>query len=415
MAPVGSHDTYQVVVWGATGLVGRLVSRHIAQHYQGQIRWAMAGRSREKLEKEKASLAKRFPAAKDTAILIGNADDLDSLQKIASQAKVLISTSGPFAKLGNKVVEACVLSGTHYCDCTGEIPWVMRMAAAHHTEAARRGVKIVPCCGFDSIPSDIGTLYMVDYMQEKLNRRCKKVTHLFGDSKGAASSATILSLFGAYFQEDSKERRQSSDPYCLDPPDSRRGPDKAEDLRMHYNAPTKKWTMPFLMAPINTRVVRRSNALLHHSYGTDFSYEECMETSNALAAAIGLAFLTAICAVCMCWPLHPLLARVLPCLGADPEKIIREGGYWGNTLVGETEEQPGEKSRTVILEMKGPSDPGYGQTSRMVLEAALCLALQEDELERSPVKRGGVLTPASAMGMVLTRRLQKADVSFSVQ
>lgn len=183
---------------------------------------------------------------------------------------------------------------------------------------------------------------------------------------------------------------------------------------MHYNSPTKKWTMPFLMAPINTRIVRRSNALLHHSYGTDFSYEECMEAPNALAAAIGLAILTAVCAMCMCWPLHPLLVRVLPYLGADPEKIIKDGGYWSNTLVGETEEQPGQKSRTVILKMKGPSDPGYGQTSRMVLEAALCLALQEDELERSPVKRGGVLTPASAMGMVLTRRLQKADVSFSV-
>ncbi|KAL3137540.1 hypothetical protein ABBQ38_004823 [Trebouxia sp. C0009 RCD-2024] len=300
MAQVGSHGTYQVVVWGATGLVGRLVSRHIAQHYQGQIKWAMAGRSREKLERERASLTNEFPAAKDAAILIGDADDLDSLQKIASQTKVLISTAGPFAKLGSKVVEACVLSGTHYCDCTGEIPWVMRMVAAHHTEAARRGVKIVPCCGFDSVPSDIGTLYMVDYMQENLNRRCKKVTHLFGESKGAASAATLTSLFGAYFQEDSKERRQSSDPYCLDPPDSLRGPDKAEDLRMHYNSPTKKWTMPFLMAPINTRIVRRSNALLHHSYGnTDVA--NSLEDNTIVDSAAAET-----CTVCVCVVWHRL-------------------------------------------------------------------------------------------------------------
>lgn len=395
--------------------MGRLVSRHIAQHYQGQIKWAMAGRNIEKLKKERDALAKDFPATKDTPLLTGDAEDLDSLRKIANQTKVLISVSGPFAQIGNNVVEACVLSGTHYCDITGEAPWIMRMIKAHQAEAARKGVKIVHCCGFDSIPSDIGTAYLVNYMQDKLNRRCKKVTHLYGDAKGSFSTGTIMSLFGAFFQERSKEQRQSGDPYCLDPPDSRRGPDEAEKLRMRYNSAVKKWMIPFIMAPINTRIVRRSNALLHHSYGTDFSYEEVMEVPNALVASLGLAVMTVACAIFICRPLHPLLSRLLPKIGGDPEKIIKNGGYWSSTLVGETEEQPGQKSCTVILKLKGPSDPGYGQTSRLVLESALCLALQEEELKESNLKQGGILTPASAMGMVLVPRLERAGVSFSIQ
>lgn len=411
----GSDRRYQVVIWGATGVVGRCACTTMIKYYQDEVKWAMAGRNEEKLEAIRNDLAKEYPAARNTPILTGDAEDRDSLVAIASQTKVLISTSGPFAKLGTLVVEACITAGTHYCDITGEVPWVMRIIKTYHAEAACKGVKIVNFCGFDSIPSDLGTTFIVNHMQERLHRRCKKVTHLFGDAAGLTGQGSIASLAAAYFMENSAERRQSSDPYCLDPPDSRRGPDRADTLRIYFDRTLNKWTIPFIMSPINTRVVRRSNALLHHSYGSNFSFEEVAQVPNVLVAGIALVVLTISCALFLCKPLYPLINWVLPRVGADPEKIVQGGGYWNSTFVGETEEQSGHKSQLVLLKMKSRRDPGYWETSRLVVESALCLALQEDELKNSGLKQGGVLTPASAMGMTLVRRLQKAGTSFELQ
>ncbi|DBA91626.1 TPA: hypothetical protein ACH3X1_003234 [Trebouxia sp. C0004] len=238
---------------------------------------------------------------------------------------------------------------------------------------------------------------------------------------GKSGQGTIASLAAAYFMENSPERRQSSDPYCLDPPDSQsvffplRGPDGRDLLRIHFNKALKKWSIPSIMAPVNTRVVRRSNALLHHSYGSDFSYEEFAEVPNVFVAGIALVMLTLSCALFLCKPLYPIINRLLPYLGSDPEKIIQGGGHWNSTMVGETEEQAGHKSQLVLLKMKSKRDPGFWETSRLLLESALCLALQEDELKASGLKQGGVLTPATAMGMVLVRRIQKAGVSFDLQ
>ncbi|KAK9829269.1 hypothetical protein WJX72_004892 [[Myrmecia] bisecta] len=404
---------FHIVVWGATGFVGKLVCEHLARDYQGEgIQWALAGRNKSKLEAVREEISAIDPSLKTLDILLGDIKDEASLDALVSQTQVLLATAGPFARLATPLVAACVRNGTHYCDITGEIPWVRRMIQEHHEEAERKGVAVVHCCGYDSVPSDLGAFYMATHMKQ-MGKKCASVTTLVGPAKGTFSGGTLASLFGAFFEEPAEDRKAVADPYCLDPPNSRRGHDKADFWGVGYNRPTGKFTMPFLMQPVNTRIVRRSNALLGHAYGEEFRYSEAMEAPFVVAMLGALALFWAFLLFSI-RPLHGLYRRLLPKV-PGPSKELQRKGYWTHTLVAESQEEEGVAPAVVLGRVCGQRDPGYWETSRFLLEAGLCLALQKQDLEKSGLRRGGVLTPASAMGSRLIARLKRAGVTFEVQ
>lgn len=327
------------------------------------------------------------------------------MDEVVKRTKVIIALVGPYAALGTEVVEACVRNGTHYVDITGEAWWIKRMVADHHEAAVAARVKVVHCCGYDSIPSDLGAQAVAEYIRSTLDRETASVTMLVDEFKGAASGGTIASVFGL-FNEPPDVQRSIVDPYCLDPPHSTKGPDGADYYGVGYVKELRSWNYPFIMAGINTRVVRRSSALL----GSSFSYHEAQAASRPgwlmapLTVAIGALVLAF---VGLSKPLHPLIRRLLPKQGEGPSPELQRTGYFKHRFVGVSAEGDGGSPAVVIAEMTGDRDPGYGWTSRAAVEAGICLAKQESELRKAGLPDGGVLTPASAMGHVLLDRLQQ--------
>ncbi|KAK9829744.1 hypothetical protein WJX72_007630 [[Myrmecia] bisecta] len=404
---------YEIVVWGATGFVGKLVCEHVAQNYQGQVRWAMAGRNKEKLEAVKQDLIKMNPDCKDVPILIGDIKDQASVDKIAGSTEVVLATAGPYALMGTPIVDASVRMGSHYCDITGESHWIHKMVKRYHEEAAGKGVKIVHACGYDSIPSDLGTTLVVDYIQKQLGKKPASVDTLVGPIYGNVSGGTVATIFEV-LSGPKEDQRISQDPYCLNPPGSHRGSAK-DQFGVRYCKPAGKWTSPFLMATANTRIVRRSAGLLPAVYGDKFEYNEAVENGSVFgAAAYATGFLMA-GALLFIKPLHPLLRKVLPAQGQGPSREVQQKGFWKHTVVGVTEKEADSAPQVVFADVAGKRDPGYWETSRMLLEAGLCLARQEAQLRNSGMLQGGVLTPGTAMGMTLVERLRNAGMTFSVR
>lgn len=392
---------FDIVLWGATGFTGRLVAGELAE-IEG-LRWAIAGRSRDKLERLRYELG-------DVAILIGDAGDPSSLAAIASRAAVVCSTVGPYAKYGGPLVAACVDARTHYCDLTGEVQWVRQMIDEHHERAAAAGARIVCCCGFDSIPSDLGVLMMHRAMAER-GRRLARVDAYYGEMKGGASGGTIASMLEILDQarRDPGVRELVADPYALDPRPRRGGPDRFDVRPIAYERRLGRFTAPFAMAAINGPVVRRSNALLGYAYGERFRYRERMSTPRGLR---GLSFAAAVVgglvglAVGSQIPiLRSQIERRLPSPGEGPSAEQREAGYFVVRLLAEAE---GEPSLLLRGEVADDRDAGYASTAVMLSQSALCLA--RDDLDTP----GGVLTPASAMGAALLERLRAAGMTWEI-
>ena len=335
---------------------------------------------------------------------------------MAAEAEVVCTTVGPYAKYGHELVAACVEAGTDYCDLTGEVPFIRAMIDRHHERARSTGARIVHCCGFDSIPSDLGTLMLQEAAVERFAVPADRVTLVVGASRGGFSGGTVASLTNVVEQAkaDREIRRIVSDPYALNPDGERRGPDGPDRLGPRFDPELGRWTGPFVMASINTRVVRRSNALLGWRYGRDFRYAEVTGFSSGLkgriAAGAVAAGLGAFVGALGLGPTRTLLQKtVLPKPGEGPDLETRENGFFNISLHGRgaaTDEGDFE----LIARVRGHKDPGYGETAKMLGEAALCLALDGAELA-SP---GGVLTPASAMGMTLVGRLRRAGMVFAV-
>lgn len=371
----------------------------------------MAARNKAKMEDLRSTLAQKFEAVQTIPLLIGDVSDRTAIERIVGQTRVIIALNGPYAKLGTPVVEACLSQGTHYCDITGEVQWIRKMVAQHHQEAQRKGIKIVHCCGFDSIPSDLGTAFLADHIQRTTGRPPKAIDNQAAGGAGGLGGGTILSLLNI-FSSSNAELKAISDPYCLDPPSSSRGPDHGDSLMPHYSQGTGKWTSFFVMAPINTRIVRRSHALLGQPFGTDFSYRESMQVPNMVAAMLVSILLAITGVIAYFGPLRWLLLKLAPKPGTGPSRDSMEQGHWKFQVAAQTRESP---SRTILASVTSDSDPGYLSTSRMVAEAGLCLATQEDELKQANLLQGGILTPASAMGLVLVKRLQAAGFGFNVE
>eukprot|EP00878_Enallax_costatus_P002058 GHUV01002224.1.p1 GENE.GHUV01002224.1~~GHUV01002224.1.p1 ORF type:complete len:439 (+),score=107.02 GHUV01002224.1:127-1443(+) len=411
MAAATSTRPYQVVVWGASGFTGRLVCEHIAKDYQAKgLRWAVAGRSAEKLEQIKRDLG-----IESVPSVIADADDSSSLSRLASETDVIIATAGPFAKYGSKVVAAAVEQGTHYCDITGELVWVRRMIQQYHDTAAAKGVKIVHCCGYDSIPFDMGVLLLADHARKQLGKGLSQAYGLSIDARGGFSGGTLASGFNQIESEDSAEVSQlSHDKYFLLPKDARRGSDTAPGILPQWNPVAKKWMAPFVMEVINSRIVQRSS-YLNGYYGSDFKYREAQATNGLVGASLVSSMMVGIGAMFALGPARNFAKRLLPKPGQGPSRDVMLNGYWKHTMIGLTEEKDGQEPQVIKAYVADEHrDPGYWGTARMLLEAGLCLAMDGAACEAAGCQKGGVLTPASAMGMVLIDRLRKAGLKFDI-
>jgi len=404
------NSDLDVVIWGGTGFVGRLTAEYMAR-INAPVRWAMAGRSRAKLESVRAEIAKEVQAIADIPLIEANADDAASIETLASRARVIATTVGPYGLYGKNLVGACAHHGTHYCDLTGEVPFIRWAIDEYHEVAKSTGARIVPTCGFDSIPSDLGVFFLA----EQARQRGKKLAEVRGfvvDAKGGMSGGTVASimLISDLVMKDRSVARLLMDPYSLSPDRKREpGTDEADRMTPRFDATMDGWGAPWLMGGVNTRVVRRSNALSGYAYGSHFRYsEELLMPGGRLGfvpgVLVGGAMMLGLSLMAVP-PARKLMATKIPAPGEGPSKEVRERGRFALRFLGRLE---GEDRPTLAVRVTGRGDPGYLATSRMLAQSALCLALDPVQ----PGFEGGVLTPATAMGMHLVERLRTAEMTF---
>lgn len=411
---------YDLVIWGATGFTGRLTAEYMTRRYgvaDAPLRWAIAGRNRAKLEAIRDELAEIDATAVDIPILLGDSHDRPSLDAIVAQTRVVCTTVGPYTLHGTPLVAACAAGGVAYCDLTGEPPWIRDNIERFGAEAAASGARIVHACGYDSIPSDLGTLMVQEQAMADHGRYAPTVKHLFGPMRGGVSGGTTASML-LLAQQSSRSRRVRrllADPYALAPAaDGQPRPRPSDRPMARYDADFDCWTAPFFMEVTNSRIVYRSHALQEHRYGRSFRYREVMHMGTGLggqvsanAFTLGLGFLLGALEF---EPVRRLLeATVLPAPGEGPGRETRENGFFRTTLLATLPAANGAAAAWVRGKVVGVNDPGYGETAKMLAESALCLALDEAELPQ----RSGVLTPATAMGTRLIERLRAAGMTFA--
>ena len=412
-----AHD---VVLFGATGFTGRLVAEYLVLHGPPSLRLALAGRSRDKLEAARRDLAVHSPRATELPLLLGDARDQVAVEAMASSARVVCTTVGPYSKYGAALVAACARVGTDYCDLTGEVPFMRETIDRHDATAKTSGARIVHACGFDSIPSDLGVFLAAHHLRETHDVGLAHDHGYFGESKGGFSGGTVDSAL--YMMEqaahDRSLRRLLADPYALVPDRTKdRGAKVRDQTRPMYSEELGRWTAPFLMASVNTRVVRRSNALLG-GYGRDFRYAESMTMARGakgfLAATAFTAALGALFGALSVPPARKLIARALPSPGEGPDKAKRDAGYFVTRHVATSDADEKGRTHRVLVTVRGTSDPGYGETAKMLGESALCLALDPLPDGRAGDHAGGVTTPAASMGMRLVERLRTAGMEWNI-
>ncbi|KAI9269393.1 saccharopine dehydrogenase [Sporodiniella umbellata] len=393
---------YDIIVFGATGFTGALTAEYIAGLSDKSLKWALAGRSISKLENVRDSLVEIDSSLKSLDLLIANSDNLESLDKLLAQTRVVISTVGPFMKYGTPLVEACIRQKTHYVDITGEHPWMKQIIDNFDDKAKQGNVLIVPGCGFDSVPSDLGVFVLNEHMQ-KQNLHLSDVKCSVVDMRGTVSGGTIQSFLGAATSGGTA----TLDPYLLA---TRRGVDKGglPCLKKDHDF-NGYWQGFFGMSPVNEKVVRRSWSIWADrgkTYGNTFSYKEYQ--SFGFITGVGYTFLlyTALPLVILLSGL-PVIGKgfmsLLPGSGYGPTREqLKKGGYEFQ-FVGTSESEPYDNPIRARATVIGYRDPGYSDTCRMLTESALCIVKSLDSL---PGKDGGILTPATAFGNVLVDRLR---------
>lgn len=402
---------FDLILFGATGFTGKLVAEYLLAQYGvgGDLHWALAGRNSEKLAAVALDLG---PTATDLPLLKADSASATDMQELAANARVICSTVGPYARYGSALIAACAKLGTHYCDLTAEVPWMVRMMKEHQQTAVESGARIIHACGFDSIPSDLGTFFVHAEMNRTHRVSCREIKFRVDGFSGGFSGGTVASMI--YMMEEAEKddsiRQLLEEPYALNPPDKATGPDTAESLTPEYDSDFAQWRAPFPMAPINTKIVRRSNALLEYAYGRDVRYGEAILTGKGLrgmlratSVSLGSGLSTALMSIA---PIRRFLAGRLPAPGEGPTAAERDAGYWEVRIRGK---HPLDPQKDITARLRGDRDPGYGSTSKMLGEAAVCLAL--DTLPA----RAGFLTTAVAMGDALILRLQdRAGITFTI-
>lgn len=399
-----------LVVFGATGFTGELVATYLAGAAPAGLRWGLAGRDLAKLEAVRGRIAQVHPGAAELPLIVADSHDRASLDALVARTRVVCTTVGPYLKHGIDLVEACADAGVSYCDLTGEVPFMQRTIAACHERAQQTGARIVHTCGYDSIPSDLGTFVLQTFLADA-GLEAPQTTTVVGPSRGGASGGTIASLFAVVEAAGDRDaRRAMAHPYALDPVDDRGSADTWDRFAPAACAPLGVATAPFFMAPVNTRVVRRSHALLGRPWGEDFTYDEVMATGRGLkgtARAWGITTaLGAFMGAAATPTLRGLLGRWLPSPGEGPDADAREAGYFRHLVVA----QDAAGVPKAYARVGGDLDPGYGFTAVMLGQSALCLAVDAPQLPDV----AGVLTPSVAMGDVLVERLRAAGMTLTV-
>jgi len=400
---------FDLIVFGATGFTGRLVAEYL-QHAHGStgtLRWALAGRNADKLARVRAELG----IDEALPLLVADATDPQTLRALVARAQVVITTVGPYQRHGQPLVQACADAGTDYVDLCGEPAWMAQMIPLLQAPAQRSGARIVFSCGFDSIPFDLGVVFLQHEAQKRLGRPLVRVHGRVKVMKGGFSGGTAASLLASTEAagQDPAVARALRNPYALVPGFD--GPRQPDDHTAAWDELAQSWTGPFVMAPINTKNVHRTNALRGHPWGRDFIYSERMLTGEGAAGekrARALERQTRWQNRALAFgPTRALIQRfVLPQPGQGPTREQREKGRYEVRFIGVTAD-----GQVLKASVKGDRDPGYGSTCKLVSETALCL-LEDVDRDAAP---GGVWTPGAAMGLALVHRLsERAGLSFSV-
>ena len=400
---------FDIVVFGATGFTGRLVAEYLNARYGvGQsVAWAIAGRNSDKL----TEVREQIGAPSSLPLLEADAATPQSLAALAQQARVVISTVGPYQRYGEPLVRACAEAGTDYVDLCGEPAWMARMITQYDAVAKASGARIVFSCGFDSIPFDLGVLFLQDEALRRIGVPLVRVRGRVRVLKGTFSGGTMASAL-ATIEAAARDRsvaRTMRDPFALTP--GFRGPNQPDGETATYDDAAGAWTAPFVMAAINTKNVHRTHALLGHPWGRDFVYDERVLAGDGPRGELrakGLARNARLQGLLLGWsPTRELLRRfALPKPGQGPSKEQRERGRYELLFIGDAAQ--GQRLRATV---KGDRDPGYGSTCKLIAESALCLG--STDRVKTP---GGLWTPGSAMGMALVERLQeRAGLSFAIE
>jgi len=405
-----SEAPYDLVVFGATSFVGKILSRYLFETCgTGQsVNWAIAGRSSAKLDALKTELGS---GAENLPVIVADAGDEEAMRSLSEQTRVVISTVGPYALYGEPLVKACATTGTDYCDLTGEVHWIRRMISKYEEQAQESGARIVHCCGFDSIPSDLGVWFLQKNAEEVFGEPCLNVRMRVKVAKGGLSGGTFASMINVAKEAsaDPKLRKELANPFSLCPPEHRsqtRQPAlKSAEFDRDFNA----WLAPFVMSTINTRVVHRSNALQNARYGKEFTYDEAMMTgrgSKGRLTAYGVtAALGTFVMASAIKPSRWLVEKLVPEPGQGPSQEDQDKGFYDLRFIGRTADD-----KAIITKVTGDRDPGYGSTGKMLGQAGLCLAFDiKDDVA------GGFWTPASAMnGKLIERLTSHAGLTFEV-
>jgi|TARA_B100001939_G_scaffold342976_1_gene354901 short subunit dehydrogenase-like uncharacterized protein len=387
-----SEREFDVIVFGASGYTGKLVAEYMGKEYGNDesISWAIAGRNKDKL----SSVKKDLNLNERVSIIEVDSTNKDSLDSMTSSAKCILTTVGPYQLYGSSLVQSCSENGTDYVDLTGEPGWMYEMINAHQDTAKKSGARIVFSCGFDSIPFDLGVYFVQQAAQEKYGKPAKHVRGRVKAMNGEFSGGTIASLGAtmATLKEKPELIQVLSNPFSLT--EGFEGPAQLDDSKVLLDEKLNMWVAPFVMAPINTKNIHRSNALLGHAYGEDFCYDEMMiagegEEGKQIADAMNSS--------------NPMGGDNLPQPGEGPSKESREQGNYDVLFFADFDEG------SIEARVTGDMDPGYGSTSKMIAESALCLIQDCEDLS------GGMYTPAPAMGEKLIKRLTKnAGLTFDI-
>jgi short subunit dehydrogenase-like uncharacterized protein len=390
-----SSNVFDIVVYGATGFTGQLVAEYLASHYRndGGLRWAMAGRSLDKL----AAVRDAIGAPADLPLIVADASDVTSLQAMIAQTKCVLTTVGPYQFYGSELVAACAATGTDYLDLCGEPIWMRQMIDAHQAAAQRSGARIVFSCGFDSLPFELGVFFCQDNAKKLFGAPAARVKGRVRDMRGTFSGGTYASIKATFVAatKDLSLVAMLKNPFVLTP--GFEGPKQPPGNKPLFDEDLKSWTAPFVMSTINTRNVHRSNMLMGFPYGRDFVYDEMVLTGDGEQGEANARLLMAA---------NNKMGRMeAPKPGEGASKEERENGLYDLLFVALAPD-----GRQVRITVRGDRDPGYGSTSEMISECAICL------LRDTPELMGGIWTPGAAMGDRLIRRLvDHAGLMFQVE
>jgi short subunit dehydrogenase-like uncharacterized protein len=390
-----SSSKFDIVIYGATGFTGQLVAEYLATQYKddAQLRWAMAGRSMDKLK----SVREAIGAPVDTPLILADSDDPDSLKAMVDQTKIVISTVGPYQLYGADLIESCAASGTDYIDLCGEPVWMRQMIEKHEAAAMASGARIIFSCGFDSVPFELGAFFVQEEAKRVLGQPVPRVKGRVRDMRGTLSGGTAASAKATFdaVAKDFGLIAILNDPFALTP--GFVGPKQPRGNKPVYEEDLHSWAAPFMMALINTRNVHRSNMLMGFPYGKEFVYDEMVLTgpgeegeTNAKRVMAANSEKTG-----------PNARKP----GEGPSKEERENGLYDLLYVGIAPD-----GRQIRASVRGDRDPGYGSTSKMIAECAICL------LRDTPDVPAGIWTPGAAMQHRLVKRLvDHAGLTFQIE